>query len=67
MLKRKFLGIDIEKEYLDISKCRKLELENEIISNKYKNKLQGFGKDGELELNLLREPKVEYNIEFDFE
>ncbi len=63
LLNRKFLGIDIEKEYLEISKCRKLEIENEKTFNKYQNKLQGFKEPKQLELNLLREPKVEYEIE----
>ena len=60
---RKFLGIDIEKEYLEISKQRKSEIENEQIFNKYRNKLQGFKETQQLELNLLREPKVEYETE----
>ena len=65
LLGRKFLGIDIEEEFLKISKCRKLEIENEIIFNKYRNKLHGFNEPKQLELNLLREPKVEYNVELD--
>ncbi|GAB4283308.1 MAG: site-specific DNA-methyltransferase [Marinilabiliales bacterium] len=39
---RKFLGIDIEEEYLEISKNRKLEIENETVFNKYKNNLYDF-------------------------
>ncbi|WP_024791633.1 site-specific DNA-methyltransferase [Lebetimonas sp. JS032] len=42
LLERKFLGIDIEDEYLKISKNRKLEIENKQIFNKYHNKLQNF-------------------------
>ena len=63
LLERKFLGIDIEKEYLEISKQRKLEIENEQIFNKYRNKLQGFKENEQLEVNLLKEPKVEYMTE----
>jgi site-specific DNA-methyltransferase (adenine-specific) len=40
LLERKFVGIDTEIEYLKISKCRKLEIENELIANKYKNKIK---------------------------
>ncbi len=40
LLQRKFLGIDIEEEYLKISKNRKIELENKAIFHKYKKKLQ---------------------------
>ncbi|GAB4323777.1 MAG: hypothetical protein Kow00127_16500 [Bacteroidales bacterium] len=65
LLERKFLGIDIEEEYLEISKKRKLEIENEQIFNKYRNKLQGFREPEQLELHLLREPKVEYETELD--
>ena len=42
LLERKFLGIDIEKKYLEISKNRKLEIENELIFYKYRNKIQKF-------------------------
>jgi len=65
LLKRKFLGIDIEEEYLEISKCRKNEIENEAIFKKYRNKLQGFRKPKQLELHLLKEPSVEYETELD--
>jgi len=63
LLERKFLGIDTEKEYLEISKQRKLEIDNEKVFNKYRNKLQGFKEPKQLKLNLLREPKVEYELE----
>ncbi len=63
LLKRKFLGIDIEEEYLEISKKRKLEIENRKIFYKYREKLQGFKEVKQLEFNLLREPKVEYETE----
>jgi site-specific DNA-methyltransferase (adenine-specific) len=65
LLERKFLGIDIEKEYLELSKQRKLEIEKEDIFNKYRNKLQGFKEAKQLELNLLKEPKVEYETNLD--
>jgi site-specific DNA-methyltransferase (adenine-specific) len=63
LLERRFLGIDIEKEYLEISKKRKLEIENKQIFNKYRNKIQGFKKPELLELHLLSEPRVEYNTD----
>ena len=65
LLKRKFLGIDIEKEYLKISKCRKIEINNKLIFNKYRDRLQGFKKPKQLESYLLKEPSVEYNAELD--
>ena len=45
LLKRKFIGIDMEKEYLEISKCRKFEIEDKRLFNEFRNKLQGFKKD----------------------
>ena len=39
LLKRNFVGIDIEKEFLDLSKCRKAEIENPEIADKYLKKL----------------------------
>jgi len=65
LLERKFLGIDIEEEYLKISTNRKLEIENEEIFKKYRKKLQGFKKPEQLEVNLLKEPRVEYKSELD--
>ncbi len=65
LLERKFLGIDIENEYLEISKRRKLEIENELIFTKHRNKIQGFQKHRQLELCVLKEPKVEYKVELD--
>lgn len=32
LLERKFLGIDMEEEYLEVSKCRIIEIENEAYS-----------------------------------
>jgi site-specific DNA-methyltransferase (adenine-specific) len=63
LLNRRFLGIDIEQEYLEISKKRKLEIENYNVSSLYKSKIQGFQKDKQLELFIASEPKVEYGNE----
>ena len=63
LLERKFLGIDIEEEYLELSKSRKQEIGKEQIFRKYKNKMQGFNRDGQLELHLINEPSVEYGVE----
>jgi len=65
LLKRKFLGIDIDIEFLEISKNRKLEIEDEMIFNEYRNKLQGFKDARQLEFHLLREPNEEYKTELD--
>ena len=58
LINRRFLGIEQESEYLEISKNRKLEIENQIISSKYRQKLQGFNDKNELELFLSKETNV---------
>lgn len=63
LLERKFLGIDIETKYLEISKNRKLEIEIDIVFQKYRNKIQGFQKPKQLELHLLKEPSMDYKTE----
>ncbi len=63
LLDRKFLGIDIEEDYLKLSECRKHEIENEKIVRKYKNKIKGFKTDKQLELYLVKEPKETYSAE----
>ena len=62
----KFLGIDKEEEFLNISKNRKLEIENKITAANYRNKISGFNNKKELELFLFNEPKAEYLSELNF-
>lgn len=57
---RKFLGIDKEEEFLNISKNRKTEIENIQIYGTYRKKLGGFEDRNQLELFLVKEPKTEY-------
>ena len=54
---RRFLGIDKETEFLEISKCRKLEIENQEIAKLYKNKISGFNTQNEFVNYLKSEPK----------
>lgn len=60
---RRYLGIDQEEEFLEISKNRKKEIENRLIAAKYRQKLAGFNNQGELDLFLAEEPTVEYGNE----
>ncbi len=60
LLGRKFLGIDKEKEFLEISKARKIEIEDFSIAQKYKSKIQGFHDEDELDLFLIKDSQVEY-------
>lgn len=53
---RRYLGIDQEKDYLEISKNRKLEIENPIIAESYTNKIKGFNAKNEFKEYLQSEP-----------
>ena len=63
---RRFLGIDQEETFLSISKNRKLEIENTMIFNNYKQKINGFNNKKELELILNEEPDERYSKELIF-
>lgn len=60
---RRFLGIDQEEEFLEISKNRKLEIENHKVAANYRQKISGFNNTKELELFLLEEKLGEYSAE----
>ena len=53
---RRFLGIDMETEFLEISKNRKLEIQDETIAHQYRQKISGFETKKQLELYLAEEP-----------
>lgn len=57
LLGRRYLGIDMETEFLEISKNRKLEIENEQITSQYKQKINGFETKKQLQLYLKEEPQ----------
>lgn len=63
---RRFLGIDKEQEYLEISKNRKIEIENPRAAATFRQKLAGFNTQKELELFLAKEPKTEFYKELEF-
>ncbi len=63
LLNRRYLGIGLETDFLEISKNRKLEIENPAIANSYKSKIQGFSEKKQLNLYLAEEPKVSYTKE----
>jgi len=60
LLGRRYLGIDKEKEYLEISKERKLEIENPVTALLYQSKIRGFSKQSPLLDALAHEPEAEY-------
>jgi len=59
LLGRNFLGIDREKQFLDISKCRRLEIDNAEIAEKYKAKINGFLTKDQLNSFLMNETIIE--------
>ncbi|MCC6549010.1 MAG: site-specific DNA-methyltransferase [Ignavibacteriaceae bacterium] len=63
---RRFLGIDKEKEYLQISIKRKKEIEDSRKAAAFKQKLQGFNDTKELESFLISESQSEYKTELKF-
>ena len=63
---RRFLGIDQEKDFLEISKKRKLEIEDPKIAALYKEKISGFNDKQEYSLFLNSEPEPEINVALGF-
>ena len=63
LLNRRYLGIDQEEEFLQISKNRKLEIENPKTAELFRHKIQGFTNKKELDLFLANEPTEEYGNE----
>lgn len=60
LLSRRFLGIDLEEEFLNLSQKRKEEIMDIKIFNTYKSKIQGFNKPEQLEMALVEEPIIPY-------
>ena len=42
LLKRNFVGVEINKQFLEICKCRNLEIESPAIRNEFIKKITGF-------------------------
>ena len=62
---RRYLGIDMETEFLEMSKNRKLEIENPIMAAHYRQKINGFNDKKELSLFLAQEPNEDYSPDLD--
>lgn len=62
LLGRRYLGIDMETEFLEISKNRKLEIQNQTIAETYRKKINGFETKKQLELYLTEEPKAKEKV-----
>ena len=64
---RRFLGIDQEVEYLQISKNRKIEIENPKTAEQYKEKIAGFIEKRQLSIILKDEkPNTEVKVALGF-
>jgi len=63
LLNRKFLGIDKEKGFLEISKRRREEIENLATFESLRKKIQGFNDKTQLTEFLLHEPAEEYTCD----
>jgi site-specific DNA-methyltransferase (adenine-specific) len=64
---RRFMGIDLEEEFLQISKNRRLEIENHKIAQQYKEKLPGFKDKKQYSLYLkVEEPNPELKVALGF-
>jgi site-specific DNA-methyltransferase (adenine-specific) len=63
---RRFLGIDKERNFLEISKKRKLEIENAKTADLYREKINGFNDKKEFNLFLNSEPTPEINVALGF-
>ena len=59
---RRYLGIDMETEFLEISKNRKLEIENPTITKLYQQKINGFEDKKQLQFYLAEEPKPKERV-----
>lgn len=66
LLNRRFLGIDKEIDFLEMSKNRRIEIDNLKIFNEYKQKIQGFKDKKQLTQFLVSEPDVEYGQNLPF-
>jgi len=63
---RRFLGIDLESEFLEISKNRKLEIEDVKIAHQYLQKISGFETKNQLQMYLQEEPDEPYSKDLEF-
>ncbi|KAA3641340.1 MAG: site-specific DNA-methyltransferase [Proteobacteria bacterium] len=61
LLNRKYVGIDTEKEYLDIAIARKKEIEDTETADLYRSKIKGFHNNKELNKYLMEEEAEQYN------
>lgn len=59
---RRYLGIDMETDFLEISKNRKLEIEDSEIAETYRKKINGFEHKKQFQSYLADEPKPKEQV-----
>lgn len=59
---RRYLGIDLEKEFLEISKNRKLEILDSQVAENYRKKISGFETKNQLKEYLSAEPQPKEKV-----
>jgi site-specific DNA-methyltransferase (adenine-specific) len=57
LLNRRFLGVDLEEEYLQLSKKRKIEIENPLTQKQFRENMNGFKDKNELSYFLQNESR----------
>lgn len=62
LLGRRYLGLEIEENFLDIGKARRIEIENPAIRNNYLNKLKKSNIIGEENKSMISEDSIDYNL-----
>lgn len=55
LLNRRFVGIDVEEKFLQLSQKRKSEIENRQIQEEFRNKIDGFNRSVNLSYYLQNE------------
>lgn len=63
---RRYLGIDKEMDFLEISRNRKIEIENPKTAELYRKKIGVFEDENRQSSLILKEPKTEYGTELVF-
>lgn len=66
LLSRRFLGIEQENSFLNISVNRRKEIDNPSIFAQYKSKIKGFKDEKQLQLFLTSEPHETYSLDLPF-
>jgi site-specific DNA-methyltransferase (adenine-specific) len=63
LLNRNFLGIDREIEFLEMSKRRRKEIDNQKVFNEHRQRIEGFRTKKQLVEYLLCEPTMKYGVD----